>query len=95
MPARSLNFSKEVLSLADDEKRRIVLEGIVFRTRQNLEGLFPGSPPDQVLLSGGLSREPFLAPGMRCLSFIWPRDTGRTLVENRCVCACRRAWWRT
>ncbi|MCZ6779509.1 MAG: FGGY family carbohydrate kinase, partial [Acidobacteria bacterium] len=64
LPARSLSFSKEVLSLADEEKRRIVLEGIVFRTRQNLEGLFPGSPPDQVFLSGGLSREPFLAPAL-------------------------------
>ena len=64
LPARSLKLSEEVLSLADEEKRRIVLEGIVFRIRQNLEGLFPGSPPEQILLSGGLTREPFLAPAL-------------------------------
>ncbi len=63
-PARSLKFSREALSLADGEKRRIALEGIVFRVRQNLEGLFPDSPPDPVFLAGGLTREPFLAPAL-------------------------------
>jgi glycerol kinase len=61
----TLSREAEMLDLADC--RRIALEGLLFRVRQVIEDLSPGSPPERVLLSGGLSREPFIAPALAVL----------------------------
>jgi glycerol kinase len=42
------------------ELRRVTLEGLVFRVREVLDGLFPDRAPAEVRLAGGLSHEPFL-----------------------------------
>jgi len=47
-------------------RRRVALEGIVFRVRQVLEGLGDG-PPRRVLVSGGLAGEPFSSRGLAAL----------------------------
>ena len=44
-----------------------MLEGILFRVRQVLDDISAGGPPRRVLLSGGLSREPFMAAGLAAL----------------------------
>jgi glycerol kinase len=61
---RTLCFSSGAEGLEPRDKRRIVLEGILFRVREILEGLFAGPPPGRVILSGGLAREPGLAEGL-------------------------------
>ena len=48
----------------DAAKRRVVREGLLFRVREILEGVFPSSAPRAVLLSGGLTRDPFLTEGL-------------------------------
>ncbi len=64
LPERTLSFSPEAERLDEASKRRIVLEGILFRVREILEGLFEGSAPGRVVLSGGLALEPGLAAGL-------------------------------
>jgi glycerol kinase len=66
-PERGLNFSAEAEALDEAGKRRVVLEGILFRVRQVLDDLSPGRRPRRILLSGGLSREPFIAAGLAAL----------------------------
>jgi glycerol kinase len=61
----TLSREAEMLDLADC--RRIALEGLLFRVRQVIEELSAGSTPGRVLLSGGLSREPFIAPALAVL----------------------------
>lgn len=55
-----LTFSAACDALPHPDLRRIALEGLVFRVRQIVEDLFPGPGPDTVLVTGGLSNEPFL-----------------------------------
>jgi glycerol kinase len=45
-------------------QRRVVLEGLIFRAREILEGLFDGTEPKRVLLVGGLARDPFVGAGL-------------------------------
>jgi glycerol kinase len=45
-------------------QRRVVLEGLIFRAREILDGLFDGTEPKQVLLVGGLARDPFVSSGL-------------------------------
>jgi sugar (pentulose or hexulose) kinase len=46
--------------LSGADRRRVVLEGLVFRVREILEDLCQASPIERVLVSGGLSAEPFV-----------------------------------
>lgn len=62
-PDLGLLFSDEAAALGDPDKRRIVLEGLLFRVREVLEEL----RPDRVLLAGGLAREPFVGRGLATL----------------------------
>jgi glycerol kinase len=66
-PELGLIFSDEVAPLDETGKKRIVLEGILFRVRQLLDDLSTGRQPRPVLLSGGLAREPFMAEGLTAL----------------------------
>jgi glycerol kinase len=67
LPELGLVFSDAVASLDDTAKRRTVVEGILFRVRQLLDDLSPGRQPRRILLSGGLSRDPFVAEGLAAL----------------------------
>ncbi len=61
----TLSREAELLDLSDC--RRIALEGLLFRVRHVIEQLSAGSTPGRILLSGGLSREPFIAPALAVL----------------------------
>jgi glycerol kinase len=63
----SLPFSDGAAGLGDADRRRIVLEGLLFRASGILADLFAGTPPRRIILSGGLSADPFLAEGMAAL----------------------------
>jgi sugar (pentulose or hexulose) kinase len=45
----------------------VILEGLLFRVREILEGLSQGRLPSRILLSGGLAAEPALAAGLAAL----------------------------
>lgn len=57
-------FSSAARDLGPADRRRIVLEGLVFRVREILEALDAGRPPATPVISGGLTHEPFLAPAL-------------------------------
>jgi glycerol kinase len=59
-----LTFSDGAAPLDDSARRRIVLEGVVFRVREILADLFEGARPSRVLLSGGIARDPFVAAAL-------------------------------
>ena len=66
-PERTLTFSERAKALDGEGKRRIVLEGIVFRVRGILEDLCAAS--DRIYLSGGLAGDPFVGQAMAsCLA---------------------------
>ncbi len=64
IPERTLSFSPEAAALDDASRRRVVLEGILFRVREILEGLFAGPPPGRIVLCGGIAGERGLAEGL-------------------------------
>jgi len=67
LPQLGLTFSTAAAALPAGEKRRIVLEGMLFRLKQVLAGLFPGKSPRRILVSGGLSRDDFVRRGLAAL----------------------------
>jgi glycerol kinase len=48
-------------------RRRVVLEGLLFRVRELLDDLCSPRLPERILLSGGVTREPALAPALASL----------------------------
>jgi glycerol kinase len=66
-PDIGLTFSEEAPTLDQAARRRVVLEGVLFRVKQVLDDLSPAGLPRRILLSGGLSREPFVAAGLAAL----------------------------
>jgi glycerol kinase len=65
-PDVGLALSGAAERLTIDGRRRIALEGLLFRLRQVLEGL-SDRPPARLLLAGGLARDAFVAPGLAAL----------------------------
>ena len=66
---QSFALSSAALGLPRDAQRAVVLEGLVFRVREIIDGLFATAPPQRVVLSGGLAREPFVARALAtCLA---------------------------
>jgi glycerol kinase len=63
----SLPFSAGAAGMADADRRRVVLEGLLFRVSGILADLLPAGGPAKIILSGGLSADPFLAEGMAAL----------------------------
>lgn len=59
-----LLFSPVAENLVQKEKRRIVLEGILFRVREILEDLLGQEFSFPIVLSGGLSQDPFVAQAL-------------------------------
>jgi glycerol kinase len=66
-PDVGLELSDEAEGLDAAGRRRVVLEGLLFRIRELLEASGGSRPPRSLLLSGGLSREPFLPAGLAAL----------------------------
>jgi glycerol kinase len=60
----TLELSKEASALSPHERRRIVIEGVIFRVREILEDLFGADEPRRVLLSGGPATEATIAEGL-------------------------------
>jgi sugar (pentulose or hexulose) kinase len=63
-PDIGLEFSASAQALDPHGRRRVVLEGLVFRVREVLEWLTAGRLPQRVFLSGGLTRDPAVAPAL-------------------------------
>lgn len=61
-------LSPEALALGRAERRRVVLEGIVFRVCEIVDDLGRRSPVHRLVLAGGLAAEPFLAPALAACS---------------------------
>lgn len=73
-PDLRFTLSPEAEALAPACRRRIALEGVLFRVRQVLDGLRTSHPWSRVLLSGGLARDPFVGRG---LAAVLQRDVER------------------
>jgi glycerol kinase len=63
-PEIGLTLSSGAQELPSRDRRRIVLEGLLFRVRQILEDLCEDGLPDRIVLAGGLLRDPAVAPGL-------------------------------
>lgn len=64
---RSLTFSESAGALSGADRRRLVLEGLLFRAHGILEDLCPRGTPGRMLISGGLSADPIVATGIASL----------------------------
>lgn len=60
---RSLSYSRPAASLGAAQRRRAYLEGLVFRIAEIVDDLDPHAA-STVLLSGGVARDPFIAPAL-------------------------------
>lgn len=58
------SFSPQAKRLMMPDLRRVVLEGIVFRVREILDGFSGPTPVRNLLLSGGMASEPFVGPAL-------------------------------
>jgi glycerol kinase len=66
-PEIGLTLSSGAEELPAEDRRRIVLEGLLFRVRQILEDLCEDGLPERIVLAGGLLRDPAVAPGLAAL----------------------------
>lgn len=66
-PDLRLTLSPAAEALDPASRRRVALEGVLFRVREVLEGLCRAGLPRRILLSGGLAREPFVGAGLAAL----------------------------
>lgn len=62
-----LTLSDAANQLSPGDKRRCVLEGLLFRVREILDDLGNGTAPEHVLVSGGLVQDPGVAGGLSSL----------------------------
>jgi glycerol kinase len=62
-----LTLSPQVQGMAMPEQRLICIEGLLFRVYEILLGLNGAELPDQLLVSGGLAREPAIVRGLAAL----------------------------
>jgi len=60
-------FSASAQGLEGPQRRRVMLEGLLYRVREILDGLGVAGGNGRVLLSGGLVRDPALAQGLAAL----------------------------
>jgi len=67
-PEIRLTLSTAARTLPAADQRRVVLEGLLFRVREVIDGLFDSGPPERTILSGGLARDPFVACGLAALT---------------------------
>lgn len=67
-PDLGLVLSPAARRLSPAARRRVVVEGLLFRVREILDGLFEGEPPERIVLAGGSSRDPGLPAGLAALA---------------------------
>jgi glycerol kinase len=60
-------LSRGACGLDPEKRRRVILEGVLFRSREILDQLFAGDAPSRLILAGGLSRAPACATGLAAL----------------------------
>lgn len=60
---RTLTFSRSARELTATQRRRAYLEGLLFRVAEIVDDLDP-TARSSVLLSGGVARDPFVAPAL-------------------------------
>jgi glycerol kinase len=63
-----LPFSKSAANFSAPLRRQIIMEGIIFRVCRMLEDFTRIQRFDRILISGGLSAEPFIAQGLAACS---------------------------
>jgi len=63
-PAARFSLSEEARPLPAIDRRRVVMEGLVFRIREISDDLQRESAVDRVLLSGGLAHDPFVGAAL-------------------------------
>lgn len=69
-PAGRQAFSERADRMSAVQRKQLVLEGIIFRVRQILEGVVGRREHPRIFLSGGLAAEPFLGQGLAaCLEY--------------------------
>ncbi len=66
-PDFGLTLSEAAGGLPPPDRRRCVLEGLLFRVMEILSDLGEGSLPQRVMISGGLARDPGVAFGLASL----------------------------
>jgi glycerol kinase len=66
-PDVGLTLSPRASRLPGVDRRRIVLEGVLFRVRQILEALGEGAGPDRIVAAGGLTRDGAIVEGLAAL----------------------------
>ena len=66
-PEIGLTLSPAAQRLSPAGRRRVVLEGVLFRVRQILEDLGDGTTPARVVVAGGLIRDPAVGPALAAL----------------------------
>jgi glycerol kinase len=67
LPERGLTLSAAAAPLPDADRRRVVLEGLLFRVREILEDLCQTGLPERIVVSGGLIRDPGVGAGLAAL----------------------------
>ena len=60
-------WSSAAAGMAAADQRRVMLEGLLFRVREILDGLGQGRTPARLLVAGGLTHDPALATGLASL----------------------------
>jgi glycerol kinase len=63
-----LPFSKAAANSSSTRRRRIIMEGIIFRVCRMVDDFLKIQPFTKILISGGLSAEPFIAQGLAACS---------------------------
>jgi glycerol kinase len=66
-PEFGLTLSPVARGLERPEQRRVVMEGLLFRVHEVLRDLFGATPPERVIVSGGLAQEPCIGQGLAAL----------------------------
>lgn len=66
-PDLALTFSSAANTLDPGGRRRVAVEGLLFRLREILDDLYPEDPPGRVLVAGGVARDPQVARGLASL----------------------------
>jgi len=66
-PDVGLTLSPAAERLPGPARRRVVLEGLLFRVRQILEDLAGEAPPQRIVVAGGLTLDPAVGDGLAAL----------------------------
>jgi len=83
-PDLGLELSETAQSLPAGSKRRVIMEGLLFRLRGIVEEL---GRAERIVVSGGLTRDPVVVPG---LAAVLGRDVEQLEIEDSGLLGCAR-----